>query len=76
MKRLKDEYKKLESEATGLRSRLEEARLELKAFRKAKYLAEKDMGLEQRQSAIERLDNVKEDDARDREKNDRKKKRS
>ncbi len=75
LKRLKDEYKKLESEATGLRNRLEEAQSELKVLRNVKYLSEKDMDLEQRQSVVERLDNAKEDGARDREKNDRKKRR-
>lgn len=76
LKRLKDEYKKLESEATGLRSRLEGVQSELKVLKSAKYLVEKEADLEQRQSVVERLDNAKEDDARDREKNDRKKKRS
>ncbi|MCD7804664.1 MAG: MobA/MobL family protein [Oscillospiraceae bacterium] len=76
LKRLKDEYKKLESEATGLRNRPEEAQSELKMLRNVKYLPEKDMDLEQRQSVVERLDNAKEDDARDRDKTDRKKKES
>ncbi|MCD7771848.1 MAG: MobA/MobL family protein [Oscillospiraceae bacterium] len=76
LKRLKEEYKKLEGEATGLRSRLEEDQPELKVLKSAKYLAEKEADLEQRQSVVERLDNVQEDDARCKDNDDRKKKKS
>jgi len=76
LKQLKDEYKKLEGEAIGLRSRLEEVQTELKVLRDVKYLPEKDMGSERRRYVIERLDSAKEDDTRGQEENDRKKKRS